>query len=69
MPAGVQALVPVLANCDDEILAAIERLVKRGDSATDALVSVSRLSPEWLEALRHADQRELAIALALARKS
>ena len=69
LPAPVSALVPELARCDDETLGAIEALLQKGGAGAQALVAVSRLSPEWLDRARKADPGDLALALSLARKA
>jgi hypothetical protein len=59
-------LVPQLQKLDPPALRALRRLTADPAAASELLVSLSRIDPHLIEAVRHLDRRELNLLMALA---
>jgi hypothetical protein len=59
-------LVPQLQKLDPPALRALRRLTADPVAASELLVSLSRIDPRLIEAVRHLDRRELNLLMALA---
>jgi hypothetical protein len=66
VPADLDDLVTQLPKLDPSGQRALRRLMADPVAASDLLVSLSRIDPRLIEAVRHLDRRELNLLMALA---